>query len=374
MNTFNRNGFRSIDLKLKSNEIKRMLKHWRHFANSIDDYPEGYSGKGIVTCAGGYGYFTCCWMLIKSLRDVGCNLEIEVWHLGNELSTDVRKQLENLGVNCRDFLDYGISEVASGYILKPMAIKNSKFKEVLFLDADNFSVKNPEALFTLEGYLENGALFWPDYWTTPSENPIWDIIDAPFVKEKEQESGQILINKELCWRELNLCLYFNDHAHMYYHLIHGDKDTFRFAWKALNSGYYMIAHEPASCGYFDRLSNFKGTTIVQHCPQGEIYFLHRNLLKWDVTLPSEKVWKAVKRFKENDHEGEYEMSVSEVGHIFMDLHGDTETISFADLFDDLEDNCLDHLKKLRCEAFFKDYGLYSWIAKMRYSDKAIFEI
>lgn len=219
MNTFNRDGFRTIELELQENEIKRMRTHWRKFVKSIPSYEEIYEGKGIVICAGGFSYLTCCLMLLKSLKDVGCNLPIEVWHLGGELSCEIKEELKAHGVTCKDFVDYGISEVTSGYMLKPLAIKFSSFKEVLYLDADNFCLSNPEQLFAESQYLQKGAIFWPDYWKTHEDNPIWKIIDKEYRYENEQESGQILVNKEKCWKELNLCVYFNEHSDLYYHLL-----------------------------------------------------------------------------------------------------------------------------------------------------------
>ena len=45
---------------------------------------------------------------------------------------------------------------------KLMAIVGSSFSEVLWLDADNTAVRNPEYLFDLPEFRSNGALFWPE--------------------------------------------------------------------------------------------------------------------------------------------------------------------------------------------------------------------
>jgi len=77
------------------------------------------------------------------------------------------------------------------------------------LDADNTCGVNPEFLFHVGEYEKYGAIFWPDFWETSKDNPIWEIAGVKYREMKEQESGQIIINKERCWKELNLCLYFN---------------------------------------------------------------------------------------------------------------------------------------------------------------------
>lgn len=60
---------------------------------------------------------------------------------------------------------------------------------------------------------------------------------------------------------------------------------FRFAWLALGTPFYFIEHPVASCGYFNTDNVFCGQTMVQHLPNGQFGFLHRNLLKWDITKP-----------------------------------------------------------------------------------------
>lgn len=107
---------------------------------------------------------------------------------------------------------------------------------------------------------------------------------------QEQESGQVLIDKKRCWKELNLSYYFNQKKVPYHQLLLGDKDTFRFAWLALKSPIFMMKTEAAICGYKDEVSsNFYGMTIIQYVDDMP-FFLHRNLLKWDVTLTQERIW------------------------------------------------------------------------------------
>ena len=50
---------------------------------------------------------------------------------------------------------------ACRYQIKAFAILLSSFKEVLYIDADNFPVVDPSVLFDLPLYQQHGALFWP---------------------------------------------------------------------------------------------------------------------------------------------------------------------------------------------------------------------
>jgi alpha 1,2-mannosyltransferase len=374
MCSFEKNGIRRIGFDLQKSSIRELKSHWKEHARNIEPYPQNFEGRGIVMCAGGLSYYTCCWVAIKAIRRLGCNLPIQVWYLGNELSDEVKIELEKLDVECQNFFNHGTTSL-SGWMLKPLSIVKSSFKEILFIDADNVCVKNPEELFLTKEYLEYGAIFWPDYWQTSIENPIWDIIGSKDFDTKEQESGQILINKEKCWKELNLCLYFNDMSEIYYKLLFGDKDTFKFAWLALKKPFHMIKTEVGTCGYIDSHNNFLGTTMVQHNTKGEFCFLHRNLLKWDITQPGERVWKKIKRFLPDAAVKEYHFSHSDTnGYFYMDLKGDVEEIDFDGALGDYEEICLNFLEELRSSQLYHRFVTYSHFAVHRYPKHTTFTI
>lgn len=254
----------------------------------------------------------------------------------------------------------------SGFMLKPLSIIQSSFREVLFLDADNMCVKNPDTLFSMPQYLEHGAVFWPDYWRTAPTNPIWEIIDSNKFDIQEQESGQILIDKEKCWEALNLAMYFNTQSDHYYQMLYGDKDTFKFAWIALNKPFHMIQQQVGTCGYIAADKRFYGTTMVQHAPDNTFLFLHRNLIKWDVTLPGEKTWHIIKRFYPNAANKEYQIDYSNNSHFFVDLKGDVEILDFREMLGDYEQTCLDDLHSLRKTDMFNRFVTYSHFATYRY--------
>lgn len=361
---FNENGLRDIGFSLDKKAIKEIKESWETFVTKISGYPGGYSGQGVVICAGGYKYFTCAWILISMLRKQGCILPIELWYSDGELSGDMIVRLGDLGVECRNLSDFADS--AKGFIVKPLAILNSKFEEILFLDADNIAVRDPSYLFENENYRKTGTIFWPDYWKTPRKNPIWEIIGRSYSDNHEQESGQILINKKKCWKELNLCLFFNENATIYYNLLYGDKDTFRFAWMALNTEFFMIETELASCGYIDPADkSFNGITMVQYDAHGKVLFMHRNQLKWDITLDDEMVWEVIKRFKYSSKKRHYLLKRSRRHHNSMDFNGNVETLDFKNEFPNLEKECLAFLKGLREMDFYKEILSYFYLLENR---------
>jgi hypothetical protein len=246
--------------------------------------PFEFAGRGIVICGGGVRYFTNAWVCVNVLRQLGCKLPIQLWHLGaNEMDARMRELIGPLGVECVD-----AREVAKrfpvrrlgGWQSKPYAILHSPFREVLFLDADNVPVANPEFLFETEQYRETGAIFWPDYPST-SEEPgiVWKSCGLERPGATEFESGQIVVDKTRCWEPMRLALWFNEHSDFYYQHIHGDKETFHLAFHKLRRSYGFVPTP------VHRLT----ATMCQHDFTGRRIFQHRNMDKWNLFLRNRRV-------------------------------------------------------------------------------------
>ncbi len=235
-------------------------------------------GRGIVICAGGVRYFTNAWVCINMLRRNGCALPVEVWHLGGgEMTETMRKLLATLNarpIDARRVRKRHPVRRLNGWELKVYAIIHARFQEVLFLDADNVPVANPEFLFDCKEYQAAGAIFWPDF-TQTSQNgdlAIWRSCGLRRPSEPEFESGQILVDKARCSKALQLCLWLNEHSDFYYRHIYGDKETFHLAFRKAGKSYHLIQQPVVA---LDR-------TMCQHDPQGRRLFQHRNFAKWDL--------------------------------------------------------------------------------------------
>ena len=138
------------------------------------------------------------------------------------------------------------------------------------------------------GYRETGALSWPDVRRMEPGRPIWELMNVPFRNEPEFESGQIVVNKSLCWEPLNLAMWMNEkgRAECIYKIIWGDKDTFRFAWHKFGFPFAMTQVP------LQMLTVAGGSCCIgvmcQHDLDGERIFQHRNMLKWE--LFAENPW------------------------------------------------------------------------------------
>jgi glycosyltransferase involved in cell wall biosynthesis/ADP-heptose:LPS heptosyltransferase len=255
-----------------------------HFITTIPKYPGRYRGRGIVICGGGETYFICAWVCVKMLRLLGCDLPVQLWHLGpGEVDAKMKRIIRRLDVECVDGLkmrEKHPARVLKGWELKPYAILHSPFREVLLLDADNVPVENPEFLFDTPQFKEFGAIFWPDFGRLRRGQSVWDVCGVPYQDEPAFESGQIVIDKKKCWRALCLTMWYNEHSDFYYQHVHGDKDTFHLAFRKLNQPYAMP----------EKPIHALERTMCQHDFEGRRIFQHRNGDKWSLTGNNRAVW------------------------------------------------------------------------------------
>ncbi len=245
------------------------------FVAAIPRYPaRRFSGRGIVICGGGLRYFPCAWVNIRILRKLGCTLPIELWHLGrHEMDRRMEALLAPFDVRCvnaREVMNRYPMRNPNGWELKAYAMLHCGFREVLSLDADNVALTDPSFLFEEPEYRRTGAIFWPDYGRLAPQRRIWRLSGIAYRDEPEFESGQMVVNKEMCWRAVNLAWWYNDHSEFFYRYVHGDKETFHLAWRKLAQPYGMPPFP---------IHSLEGT-MCQHDFNGRRIFQHRNTPKW----------------------------------------------------------------------------------------------
>jgi hypothetical protein len=248
------------------------------FMETIPDYPGRCEGRGIVVSGGGARYFVSAWVCFNMLRRLGCSLPMQLWYLGEkEMDEQMKKLLEPLGVECVDALKLRRkfpARILRGWELKPYSMIHSPFREVLLLDADNVPVVNPAFLFNTPEYRATGAIFWPDFMRGADKrnNAMWRTFGIKRPAELEFESGQIVIDKERCWKAMCLAMWINENSDFFYRHIHGDKETFHLAFCKLKTAYSLV---PTPIDPLDGV-------MCQHDFQGRRIFQHRNGEKWDL--------------------------------------------------------------------------------------------
>jgi hypothetical protein len=253
-----------------------------HRLSSPAQYPNSrFEGRGIVICAGGTRYFTCAWVLISILRRVHrCALPIQVWHLGRrEMSEEMRILLSEEGIEVVDAEAVAAqhpARLAGGWPLKPYAIAQSRFREVLYLDADTVPLVDPQAAFSWDGYRDNGLLLWPDIVDIKATNPIWARLNLEPTERASIDSGVLLADKARVWDILDLAVVMNEHCDEIYDLIHGDKDTFMLSAQLLKRTFGFIRCRPFQFEW----------DMVQRDPSGEPFLHHRTGAKWLLDHPN----------------------------------------------------------------------------------------
>ena len=270
--------------------------------------PRSWSGRGIVTSAYDRD-FASAWVLLSELARLGVRTPIEVFSMPGELSERHAALLAPLNLDLR--LRPLQAQHSVRYFLKPHAIWQSGFREVLWLDTDNFPIRDPSFLFDDEEFQQKGSLFWRDVtgaeraqlWHPAS--PIWPLFNVPGNDAEEFETGQLLVDKEKRLAELALTLHFASDAIYSDQLWTGDKDMFRLAWQNLAAArkkappgnaylrdrdrvpYGFMPFGPFHMGRANDLGRWGGGTVmVQRDREGRALFNHRNLDKFTLSGPN----------------------------------------------------------------------------------------
>jgi hypothetical protein len=263
------------------------LAHIHLLEEAIDGcrpYPaERNRGRGIVTCASAkpgwssgknlpHGYFPGAWVLINELRRLGCTLPITFAHLGPaEWDSGLTRLIKPLGAEVLDLREAARRDpmrILAGWESKVFAVQQAPYEEVLFLDADNVPARDPAFLFDHPQYRQRGAIFWPDL--PPCDRSewipdvVWHNIGLAPRNSIDFESGQLLIDKRRCWRELMAARHINEHSDWYYKFVFGDKSTFHLAWSKCGTAWAM-PETPAG---------WMGGSILQHDFEGRVLFYH----------------------------------------------------------------------------------------------------
>ena len=236
-----------------------------------------HGGRGIVMSSGNR-HIQHLLTSIKSLRQLGCNLPIEVMYLGeDDLKEISRTELELIpGVVTRNMKtminDKGWT--LRGWSGKSHAILLSSFREVIYIDADALFVQDPAVLFDETAYLNTGALFFYDQIISPESQSrrewLEEVLPKPISTHatisrlwtgestRMQESGVIVVDK---WQHFMALLFVtrmngpdrdgNREKGIVgtYDMINSDKETFWIGFEAVgDTDYAFYEGEAANMG------------------------------------------------------------------------------------------------------------------------------
>ncbi|KAG8862786.1 hypothetical protein FRB96_000796 [Tulasnella sp. 330] len=257
-------------------------------------------GRGIVVAGGNQDTTLRLITVLRHLRRLNNTLPIELFHFPRELTDEVQREtIRGLGASIREISGVQKSPGAwKNFQIKGLAITQSSFREVLYLDSDNIPLRNPSHLFNSPIYLDDDtrAVFWPDLSKDHATNAIWRLIgDQCTLDHWTFESGQIVIDKAgnhglnlaALWIASGMMGSGPDGRDFWFHMCGGDKDTFRWAFRVLRLNWGSPPRWMSALGGLSEMANrFCGHTTLQYdlvIPKGFTQppplFVHSNLLK-----------------------------------------------------------------------------------------------
>jgi hypothetical protein len=152
------------------------------------------------------------------------------------------------------------------YTYKPVAVLDSSFAEVLFMDADINPLLDPRFLFDSCEYKKTGAVFFPDLFGAGCEkvkwvnkralsgqsgwpnHAMWSIINHKWSPQwplaQEFESGLFVVDTKRHWRALRVSKFLTESATVQ-NMVYGDKEAFKFGFLAARSSFTLGPDAPS---------------------------------------------------------------------------------------------------------------------------------
>ena len=286
-----------------SPEAQQQPLDLQKIASAAGDYPMGtFHGQGIVIVAGGPIYSPPAYACLAFLRGSASSLPVELWVPPMEvMPTLLESQFLAYGAQVRylgDVYAERFHGLLRGYFTKPAAMLASSFEDVLLLDADNLPLYDPAHLFQHPLYTQYSLLMWPDFWDAYVQPQAWRLLGIlPSMRPTgSHEAGQIVLNKRQGWQPFMLALYFNLLKDVFPPMLsyggRGDKETYPYAWVALNRTYGYVPQKVIAVGHYEFTGpngtqpEHRGTAMLQRAPDGAAQFLHAHHPKLGLDVDS----------------------------------------------------------------------------------------
>lgn len=231
----------------------------------LNSEPPPCEGQGIVI-AGGGRYLSHAWVVCNIIREKGCMLPIQIWHLGaKEMPNWVKPHFAKLGaetVDAFEVMKKFPSNKMSGWHLKNYAIRHSPWRQVFFLDADAAPSGNLEDLMNDPEVKASGGLFFSDVANHCKTG--WGYAYCGLSPSaKEWEAGQKVVDKVTGWMGLQWAIWLAEHSDVWFTLGHGDKFTDELGFR--KSGVPIIVSTECEWAGYGISQRWKGKEWVRHC-------------------------------------------------------------------------------------------------------------
>ncbi|KAK6462449.1 nucleotide-diphospho-sugar transferase [Scheffersomyces coipomensis] len=297
-----------------TNSHQNFMAHINHdwpydLINGLNKFNSFMKGDGYVYLSR-KGDESQLMLNIKTLRANGAKLPVEVI-IPFEEDYDIEfcdVSLPSLGGSCKvliHYIDESVLDKIEDNQLKSLALIISSFENVLYMDASNLAIKNPDAFFVNKPFINNHLIVWPDF-NRRSASPYFYQISGIKVHEdvkarnsyfsnypKGKEPGKhysyhdtkgtipessssgdlLLINKMVHFKTLILALYYNHFGPKYYYPLlnqggapANDKETFIAAAHKLGLPYYQVKEFPREFGPLNEAKHHDVYAVGQYDP------------------------------------------------------------------------------------------------------------
>jgi len=228
---------------------KDIVERIREFQSDDSRWPPAIKPEeeaGIVISGCGR-LFRPLYANLRNIREQGCDLPIDVWHLPGEFTQRQIAFLSSFAnfVNAGVTPFHGLSGCHEVHGFKAWMLSQSRFRKTLMLDVNSFPMQNLKAVFESD----YRCLLWRDgpWGTYPDRIAELRRSLNLVVHPLEFESGQLFVNKgeEGVRRALRFAAALNTLGRRLYAYTYGDKETYSIAFDLLGES-FSIAPEPAA--------------------------------------------------------------------------------------------------------------------------------
>lgn len=215
------------------------------FLSAVPAGPRTARGDGVVTsCDGNSLQQTLnAAILFSCIRATGYTGMIQCWCTGPREFSQWWADLawQNWAAEIVSAQDYGFlghlqagpvfkdrvytPQVMNGFTLKLFAMKETHFQTAIWLDYDSHPVLDIRYFLRAYEYQKHGLILWQD----PLDCEYGSNFEAfglkPTAPTQGTEVGQVVMDRERCWKELSLAYWFCAHGDYWFNHTYGDKDA-----------------------------------------------------------------------------------------------------------------------------------------------------
>jgi alpha 1,2-mannosyltransferase len=261
---------------------------------------------GIIICAGGKKLLMQAHYLLFSLQTLKNELPIQFFHYGDEVTNSDKNLIIHLYPSLSiEFIDlqkipFCVNKDIRGFQIKAYALCFTRFKRIVYLDADIIPMHLPSSYMNAEDFLSTGAVFFPDYWIFHSSNKnakitqYNDLMQSIFIQLTQQmipdntyeiESGFFIIDTIIHQNALAYFIALNDLHIYFYNFFYGDKELFRLAFMLAKEQFIVKNIYPNCIGSIIN-GSYHGFGMVQMLSENIISHIHMTILHvFDINYP-----------------------------------------------------------------------------------------